>query len=355
MKKNGKVLALCLSMMMLLALVTGCGGGQEPAKNSKDAPKDAAKKFKVAYVISNNLGDKSFFDSGFAGLEKAKAELGIEYKVIQSANSADWEPNLKAAAEEDYDLIIAAASQMHDAVKTVAPQFPDKKFVYLDDIVDGKNVASIIFAQNEGSFIAGALASLMTTHTELPGMNPEKIVGWVGGADIAVLHDFLIGYEQGAKAVDPDTKVLSSFAGSFSDPAKGKELTLAQYSQGADIVMNVASATGIGILEGAKDAGKYAIGVDSDQDGVYPGSILSSMLKRIDNACFDQIKLAMDKKWKAGSFEYGLKNKGVGLTDMTVMGDKIPKDVREKLKAIEAKVASGEIVVKHYENFGVKK
>ncbi|WP_425060187.1 Membrane lipoprotein TmpC [Sporomusa carbonis] len=351
MKKSFKILAVCLSLVFMLSLVAGCGSKQEPAKTSKDT----GKKFKVAYVISNNLGDKSFFDSGYAGLERAKKELGIEYKVIQSANSADWEPNLKAAAEEDYDLIIAAASQMHDAVKNVAPQFPDKKFVYIDDVVEGNNIASITFAQNEGSFLAGALAALMTTHTELPGMNQDKIVGWVGGADIAVLHDFLIGYEQGAKYIDPSTKVLSSFAGSFSDPAKGKELTLAQYSQGADIVMNVASATGVGILEAAKDAGKYAIGVDSDQDGVYPGHILSSMLKRIDNSCFDQIRLAMEKNWKAGHFEYGLKNKGVGLTDMTVMGDKIPKDVRDKLAEIEKKVASGEIVVQHYENFGVKK
>lgn len=220
-------------------------------------------------------------------------------------------------------------------------------------MVTGDNIASITFAQNEGSFLAGALAAMMTTHTELPGMNPDKIIGWVGGSDIAVLHDFLTGYEQGAKYIDPETKVLVSFAGSFNDPAKGKELTLSQYNQGADIVMNVASGTGVGILEAAKDAGKYAIGVDSDQDGIYPGHILTSMLKRLDNAVFDQVTLFKEGKWQAGHFEYGLKNKGVGLTDMSVMGDKIPQEVRQKLVEIEEKVQKGEIVVEHYENYKV--
>ncbi|MDK2856451.1 MAG: basic rane protein [Bacillota bacterium] len=126
-------------------------------------------------------------------------------------------------------------------------------------MVKGDNIASITFAQNEGSFLAGALAALMTTHTELPGMNKEKIIGWVDGMDMAILRDFLTGYERGAKYIDPEIKVLSAFAGSFNDPAKGKELTLAQYKQGADIVMNVAGGTGLGILEAARDAGKDAI------------------------------------------------------------------------------------------------
>jgi len=130
--------------------------------------------------------------------------------------------------------------------------------------------------------LAGAVAAMMTTRTELPGMNEEKVIGWVGGMDIPVLHDFFVGYEQGAKYIDPDIKILQSFAGTFTDPVKGKELTLAQYSQGADIVMNVASDTGNGVLEAAKVAGKYAIGVDLDQDAIYPGHIITSMLKRVD-------------------------------------------------------------------------
>ncbi|HHY92420.1 MAG TPA: BMP family ABC transporter substrate-binding protein [Firmicutes bacterium] len=344
------VLALVVAISLTLA---GCGGGPAAGDQGKAPEQGKEKKFRVAYVISGNLGDKSFFDSGMAGMERVQKELGAEIKVIQSVNSADWEPNLESAAQDGYDVVVAAASQMHDAIQNVAPKYPKVKFVYIDDVVKGDNIASITFAQNEGSFLAGALAALMTTHTELPGMNKEKIIGWVGGSDIAVLHDFLTGYEQGAKYIDPQVKVLSSFAGSFNDPAKGKELTLAQYNQGADIVMNVASGTGVGILEAAKDAGKYAIGVDSDQDGIYPGHILTSMLKRVDNAVFDQVKLAKEGQWKAGHFEYGLQNQGVGLTDMKVMGDKIPQEVRQKLADITAKVAKGEIKVDHYANFKV--
>lgn len=356
MLKKVKVLAFGLILLLAASLIlAGCGGNQGGATNSEQGQSNQSngKKFRVAYVISGNLGDKSFFDSGMAGMERVQKELGAEIKVIQSVNSADWEPNLESAAQEGYDVVVAAASQMHDAVQNVAPKYPKVKFVYIDDVVKGDNIASITFAQNEGSFLAGALAAMMTTHTELPGINKDKIIGWVGGSDIAVLHDFLTGYEQGAKYIDPETKVLSSFAGSFNDPAKGKELTLAQYNQGADIVMNVASGTGVGILEAAKDAGKYAIGVDSDQDGIYPGHILTSMLKRVDNAVFDQVKLAKEGNWKAGHFEYGLQNNGVGLTDMKVMGDKIPQEVRQKLAEIKDKIAKGEIKVEHYANFKV--
>jgi basic membrane protein A len=353
MWKNWKLTALVLALVTALTFTLAGCGGKSGGDAGQSGEQTQEKKFRVAYVISGNLGDKSFFDSGMAGMERVEKELGAEIKVIQSVNSADWEPNLEAAAQDGYDVVAVAASQMHDALTNVAPKYPDVKFVYIDDVVEGDNIASITFAQNEGSFLAGALAAMMTTRTELPGINEEKIIGWVGGADIAVLRDFLTGYEQGAKYIDPEVKVLYSFAGSFNDPAKGKELTLAQYNQGADIVMNVASGTGVGILEAAKDAGKYAIGVDSDQDGIYPGHILTSMLKRVDNAVFNQVKLAKEGQWKAGHFEYGLQNGGVGLTDMKVMGDKIPQEVRQKLAEITEKIAKGEIKVEHYANYKV--
>lgn len=342
-----RIFSLAAAMLLVLGLIAGCAApkGESPATGQDQG---GGKKFRVAYVTSGNLGDKSFLDSGMAGLERAQKELGIEVKVMQSANSADWEPNLQAAAEQGFDLVVAGGSPLHDAMANVAPKFPKVKFVYLDDVVKGDNIASITFAQNEGSFLAGALAALMTTHTELSGMNKEKIIGWVGGMDIAILRDFLTGYEQGAKYIDPEIKILSAFAGSFNDPAKGKELTLAQYNQGADIVMNVAGGTGLGILEAARDAGKYAIGVDSDQDGIYPGHILTSLLKRVDNAVYDQVKLAIEGKWRAGQFEYGLKDGGVGLTEMKVMGDKIPADVRQKIAELAEKISRGEIKVEHY-------
>ena len=314
----------------------------------------APKKLRVALVLSGYLGDRSFNDSAFLGLQQAEKEFGIEYRVLESKVPSEWEQNLVAMASAGYDLVIANSTQFIEILNNNAPRFPNVKFAIIDGVVKLDNVASAIFAQNEGSFLAGAVAAMMTTRTELPGMNEEKVIGWVGGMDIPVLHDFFVGYEQGAKYIDPDIKILQSFAGTFTDPVKGKELTLAQYSQGADIVMNVASDTGNGVLEAAKVAGKYAIGVDLDQDAIYPGHIITSMLKRVDMGVYTIIKSVVDGTYKGGTVvKLGISNGGVGITDMSVMGDKIPTEVREKVKELEAKVTSGEIKVVNYPGFEI--
>jgi len=181
----------------------------------------------------------------------------------------------------------------------------------------------------------------------LPGVNSEKIIGWVGGMDIPVLHDFLVGYKQGAAYIDPEIQVLVAFAGSFSDPVRGKELTLSQYEQGADVVMNVASGTGNGILEAAYEEGKYAIGVDLDQDGIYPGSIVTSMLKRVDQAAYLMVQKVVDGTWQGGEVLYmDIANGGVSLTDMSVMrgvlGDDFPMEILDKVaELIQAAVQAG--------------
>ena len=233
------------------------------------------------------------------------------------------------------------------------------KFAIIDGVVKGDNVASSTFAQNEGSFLAGAAAALFTTKTDVTGINDKKIIGWVGGMDIPVLSDFFVGYEQGAKYIDPSIQILKSYAGSFNDPLKGKELTVAQYSQGADIVMNVASGTGNGILEAAKEEGKFAIGVDLNQDDVYPGSILTSMLKRVDVATFMAIESAVKGTFKGNVTNYlDISNGGVSLTDMstmkTALGDKFPADLLTKIQELEVKVKSGEIKVESFPGFGRK-
>ena len=175
--------------------------------------------------------------------------------------------------------------------------------------------------------------------------------------DIPVLHDFYVGYEQGAKYINPDITVLQSFAGTWNDPLKGKELTLAQYDQGADIVMNVASGTGPGILEAAKDAGKYAIGVDLNQDADQPGHVLTSMVKRVDTACYLTIQSVVEGTFQGGTTSYlTIADGGVSLTDFAVMkealGDQFPTEIEEKVAELEEMIISGEIVVDNYEGFG---
>lgn len=375
--RKTKSIALVLTILMAIMIMAGCGSNvnssQSPSESkqveatknnapeatndNKAAPKP--KKLKVAVVLSGFLGDKSFNDSANEGIKQAQKDFGIEAKIMESKVPAEWESNLVAMANENYDLVIAVSTQFQDILKKHAPEFPNVKFGIIDGAVDGPNIVSAIFAQNEGSFVAGAAAAMFTTKTNIPNVNADKTIGWVGGMDIPVLHDFFIGYEQGAKYIDPSIKILQSYAGTFNDPLKGKELTLAQYSQGADIVMNVASNTGNGILEAAKDSGKYAIGVDLDQDGVYPGRILTSMLKRVDRASYLMVESVAKNTYQGGKTLYmDLSNGGVGLTDMSVMkkelGDKFPQDILDKINEITAKVKSGEIKVSHYSGFEKK-
>ncbi|MCL2683918.1 MAG: BMP family ABC transporter substrate-binding protein [Synergistaceae bacterium] len=319
-------------------------------------PSFAADKVRVALVLSGFLGDKSFNDSAYEGLVRAIDEFGIELKVLESGNPSDWESNFLAMAAENYDLVIGASTQLQEITANYAGDFPNVKFAVLDGVVKAPNVMSAIFAQNEGSFLAGAAAALFTTKTDVPGVNSQKIIGWVGGMDIPVLHDFLVGYEQGAAYIDPETRVLVSFAGTFNDPLKGKELTLAQFQQGADIVMNVASNTGNGILEAAYESKLYAIGVDLNQDDIYPGHILTSMLKRVDMGSYLITKAVVEGKFEGGTtLVMDINNGGIGLTDMSViknaLGDKFPKDILDRIAELEEEVKSGKIKVVSYEGF----
>ena len=317
----------------------------------------AEEPIRVCIVYTGNLGDKSYNDSCNMGAERAKEDFGIELKSLEGATADEWKSNLLKACEEGYDLIIGASSNIADYITEYGPSYPDTKFAVIDTTVDLPNVESISFAQNQGSFLAGAAAAMFTQKTDIEGVNEDHIIGWVGGMDIPVLHDFYTGYEQGAKYIDPDITILQSFAGEWQNPLKGKELTLAQYDQGADIVMNVASGTGAGVLEGAAESGKYAIGVDLNQDADQPGSVLTSMVKRVDNACYLVIQSVVDGTFEGGSTQYlDLEVGGVSLTDFSVMkealGDQFPDDIVEKIDELTQQIIDGEIVVDNYEGFG---
>jgi basic membrane protein A len=347
-----RLMSILLVLVMVFTL-TACGGAEKPA----DSGDSASNKTRVALVFSGNLGDKSYNDSCYAGALKAQEDFDIELKTLEGTEASEWEANFLAVAEEGYDLIICSSSNFEEYLKEHSASYPDTKFAIIDTTVEGDNIVSVSFAQNQGSFLAGAAAAMFTKKSDIDGINDENIIGWVGGMDIPVLHDFYTGYEQGAKYVDPDITILQSFAGTWNDPLKGKELTLAQYQQGADVVMNVASGTGTGILEAAAEAGKYAIGVDLNQDGDQPGSVLTSMLKRVDSACYLLIESVVNGTFEGGSKQYlTIADNGVSLTDMSVMkealGDKFPEEILTEIEALKAKVVSGEIIVENYEGFG---
>lgn len=354
MKK--KLLSVLLAGSLCLGLAA-CGSGSDTKSSAK---KDDGDKVKVAVIYAGPLGDKSYNDSCNAGAQKAAEELGVEIKNLEGTTPDEWEANFLAMAEGGYDLVLCSNSNFEEYVKEYAADYPDVKFAIIDTVVEGDNVQSITFAQNQGSFPAGAAAAMFTKAEGIENVNKENIIGWVGGMDVPVLHDFYVGYEQGAKYIDPDIKILQSFAGTWTDPLKGKELTLAQYDQGADIVMNVASGTGTGILEAAKEADKYAIGVDLNQDNDQPGHILTSMVKRVDTASYLVIKSVVEGTFKGGTTSYlEVENDGVSLTDFSVMkeylGEQFPEEIVDKTNELADKIKSGEIVVENYEGFGAGK
>jgi basic membrane protein A len=348
MKKLLTVLLICLP----LCLANAGGRQQAPARNT-----GALK----VLLISNLEGDKSFADSAILGAKKAIQDFGVEISYSQSGDPAEYENQVITGAEEGFDLVVAGASQWQDAIEKHCASYPNVMFGITDTNAKGDNVVSVVFAQNQGSFLAGAAAAMFTTMTEFPNVNAEATIGWVGGVDIPALRDFFIGYTEGARYINPNIKILQSFAGDWYDPLKGKELTTAMYEQGADIVMNVASATGNGVLESARENNRYAIGVDMNQDGDQPGAILTSMLKENGQGVYYIIKKALDEKKFTGnqSIYMDLQYGGVNLTDMsTFKGFCSPAQqasidrILARIEEIKADIASGKIVVSNYEGYG---
>ena len=290
-----RVLSILLLMTMVFSVLAGCTkepGTTEPAATTAAAAGEttaaAVEPVKILNLINGTLGDMSFFDSSERGMQAIAAKYGdkVQVKTIEmSLDQTKWQPTLEDEVGGDWDVIIVGTWQMVDMLQKVAPENPEKNFIIYDSSVDYaagdfKNVYSITFKQNEGSYLAGALAAKLST---------TQKIGFLGGMDIPVINDFLVGYIEGAKATSPDVKVAVSYIGSFGDSAKGKEMAAAQYSQGVDIGFNVAGQAGLGQIDAARDAKKLAIGVDSDQAMLFATSdpekaavIPTSMLKNIE-------------------------------------------------------------------------
>jgi basic membrane protein A len=296
-----------------------------------------------------------YFAQGFGvsivnGLKKAEKDLGVKIKMIDTGNRAlDYEEQFNNVAKDgSYDLVFVMGWELVDALQKTAAAYPNTHFVFIDGVLDSKTITYANFAQNQGSFVAGAFAALLAEDgSKVPGFGDGKAIGFVGGRDIPVIRDFLAGYQQGAKVAAPDVRVDAVFAGTFDDPAKGSELTQTLYGQGSDIVFNVAGPTGEGVLQASGAAGKYSIGVDIDQCGEAPGHVAASMMKHGDVAVYDLIKDVVDGKGvKPGAtYTYDLASGGVELLLCPQVADKIPADVKTKLDAFKADVISGKIKV----------
>ncbi|MGL4365350.1 MAG: BMP family lipoprotein [Cetobacterium sp.] len=296
---------------------------------------------KVGLVLSTGgLGDKSFNDSAYRGLEMAKKDFGIDFKYVEPKNSLEDEEFLREYAEAGYDFIIGVGFPMRDAIENVARDYPELKFAMIDNTTSEENVKNLLFRESEGSFLMGALAAMMSKNV---------VIGFVGGIDIPLINKFKDGYEEGAKYINPEIKVLSAYIGgtsAFSDPLKANEMATMQIKQGADVLYHAAGGSGLGVLEAAKDNGIYAIGVDSDQDDFVKGTVLTSMMKNVDIAVYNTVQSILNNEFIGGDFYYGLEEGGVGTTDFRNTKDIIGAEKIERLKLIIEKIKSKEIVIK---------
>ena len=271
----------------------------------------SAQETRVGIVLSTGgLGDLSFNDAAYRGLQRAERELGIHFDYIEPADPAEDETALRRFAERGYDLVIGVGFQMSDSLEIVAMDYPHVKFAHVDeafpDILD--NVVSLNFAEWEGSFLAGALAALVSETNN---------VGYVGGVDFALIHRFEGGFYQGAKYINPDIEVQIRYADDFGDPARGREIALGMYDDGADVIYHAAGGTGTGVFEAAEEEDRYAIGVDSNQNHVAPGHVIASMLKRVDNAVYETVESVVDGTYEGGqNLYFALADDGVGITDL---------------------------------------
>ncbi|KRE47110.1 BMP family lipoprotein [Paenibacillus sp. Soil522] len=341
---------------IFLSLLAGCSGAdsperQEPANAEKPYKTPAPNEYlKVVHYVSGNLGDNGFFDSADRGLKKAEYVFGFETSSVEGGeDSAAWEPGLeKLAASGLYDVIIAGTSKTREVVKELAVRYPEQQFMFYDDTIQGiPNVYAMICSQSEGSFLAGAFAAMVTTSPELSGANSDKKIGFIGGENDDIVNDFKSGYEQGALYIDPEVQMVASYVGDFVNQGKAEELAEKQYLSQVDIIYNVAGYAGFGLLKAGNEAGKYTIGVDSNQNPLYPGSVLTSMLKNMDESVFRALSKIRGGSLPFGTTEVlGVKEIGIGIARDELYEKYVPNEIKEKMKDIESKIASGEIVVK---------
>jgi basic membrane protein A len=296
----------------------------------------------VVYDLGGKF-DKSFNEGVFNGAEKFKAETGIEFREFETQNASQYEQALAKFAEDGNNPVLAVGFSQEAALKKVAADFPETSFAIIDAAVDLPNVQSILFKEHEGSFLVGLLAAKASQTAK---------VGFIGGMDIGLIRRFGCGYVQGAKYANPDIEVFQNMTGTtptaWNDPVKGGELAASQIGRGADVVYAAAGATGIGVLQKTADLGKLGIGVDSNQNHLHPGKVLTSMLKRVDVATYNTFMAAKDGAWKPGISVLGLAEDGVGWADDENNKPLITEEMRAAVEKAKADIVSGAITVHDY-------
>lgn len=303
-----------------------------------------AEALKVGLVLDKGgKDDKSFNSSAYEGAKRAEKDLKIELKYVEATDNNAIENLHRNFAKKNYDLVIGIGFAQTDAVKKVAAQFPNTKFAIIDGEISAPNVRSLLFEEHEGSFLVGALAALQTKSDK---------VGFIGGMDIPLIRRFAMGYAAGAKHVQPKIQVVENYVGvtgeAWNNPTKAKEIANTQYATGVNVIFAAAGASGNGVFDAAEEKKKLAIGVDSNQNWIKPGYILTSMLKRVDNAVYETIKQSQAGQFAGGIVRFGLKDKGIDFALDQYNEKLISKENKEKIQSLKQQLILGKIAVPDY-------
>src|SRR5436305_6438684 len=320
-----KLLGLCLALVLGLA-VSACRDLSYAA--------GATKKNHVGIVFdSGGKDDHSFNAAAWRGVRRAARDYSMVLRDAEPGDPASLEPAMRAFAEVGYDLVIGIGFAQTPIVESVAKDYPKVNFAIVDGVSDLPNVASLIFKEHEGSYLVGMIAA----HETKTG-----VLGFVGGMDVPLIHKFEVGYEEGARAVNPKIEVIQNYVGvtesAWNNPGKGKELAVAQIGKGADIIFAAAGNSGLGGFDAAAQYGKYVIGVDSNQNWVKPGFVLTSMVKRVDNAVYQIVRDRVNGQFKGGIHVYGLDNDGIGYAMDQYNQKLMPPQALQEVEAAKQKI-----------------
>ena len=365
MKK--RLLSMALSAVMVLSLAA-CGGQAKDSASTKSASKttsatSAASTTSVASTTSaagsasstksgstttaksdlkvglitdvGGIHDHSFNETSWKGLEKAKEDFGVEINYLESKTDADYSSNIESFVDEDYDLIVCVGFKLAEATKKAAESHPDKKFAIIDDASNASlpNVTCLTFKQEQASYLVGYVAGLVTK---------KNNVGFVLGMASEMMNKFGYGYLAGVYAANPKATVQQIDANNFADPAIGKTSATTMITNGADVIFHAAGGTGVGVIQACQENKISAIGVDTDQSSLAPDTVITSAMKRVDNAVYDSVKQLVDGTLKGGEVVYDLSKGGVDIAPTTKL---LSEDVLKKVEEVKAKILSGEIVV----------
>jgi basic membrane protein A len=292
--------------------------------------------------------DRSFNAAAWEGVRRAAKDFPIVLRDVEPGDPTSIEPAMRAFAERGYDIIIGVGFAQTPIMEQVAKDYPKINFAIIDGVSQLPNVASLIFKEHQGSYLVGMIAAKASR---------TGTIGFLGGMDIPLIHKFEVGYEEGARAVNPNIRIIANYIGvtdaAWNDPVKGKELARSQVDRGADVIFTAAGNSGLGAFDAVEQAGRdeqgharrFVIGVDSDQNWVKPGFVLTSMVKRVDNAVYQIVKDKVEGKFQGGLHVYGLENDGVGYALDQYNKDLIPPEVIQEVEAAKQKIIDGQIQV----------